>query len=259
MSNRIDALFERKPKDILSVFFTAGFPSLDDTGKIIRCLNENGVDMVEIGMPFSDPMADGPVIQDSSNIAIKNGISVARILEQVARARREVPDMPFVLMGYINPILQYGIERFFHDAREAGADGVIIPDMPFEEYQKNFRQLSTKYSLPVIMLITPETSEKRIRLIDENCDGFIYMVSSASTTGTRDKFLPEQLEYFRRINSMGLSHKRLIGFGISNRSTLQDAWDNAAGAIVGSLFIKCLKQEDNIEKAVAKLINTLNS
>lgn len=258
MQNRINKLFERKHKDILSIFLTAGFPHLEDTKAIIENLDQNGVDMVEIGIPFSDPMADGPTIQKSSTKAIENGITVKKILEQVAETRKTVKEMPFVLMGYINPIMQYGFDKFFHDAKKAGADGVIIPDLPFEDYIKNFQKLSREFDLPIIMLITPETSDERIQLIDSECDGFIYMVSAASTTGTKERFTEEQLAYFRRINSMNLHHKRLIGFGISNPLTLCEAFTNSSGAIIGSLFIKCLESEPTIEKAVEKLILTIS-
>lgn len=257
MTNRITELFRRKNKDILSVFLTAGFPKLDSTVEVIENLSKAGVDMVEIGVPFSDPMADGPVIQESSSIALKNGILVLKIMQQIAEARVKVPRLPFVLMGYINPIIQYGIEKFFKDAMESGVDGLIIPDLPFEVYMRDFKQLSRNYNMPVIMLITPETSEERIRLIDEHCDGFIYMVSAASTTGTRESFSTQQLDYFHRIDRMNLKHPRLIGFGISNPLTLQAAFENSSGAIIGSLFIKCLKKCASINEAVALLINTL--
>lgn len=255
--NRLTELFDKKNSGILSVFLTAGFPDLDSTVPIIKALSAKGVDMVEIGVPFSDPMADGPVIQSSSTQALKNGISVRLILEQVRQARLEVPSMPFVMMGYINPILQYGVQRFFKDFKEAGADAVIIPDLPFEEYMREFKSLSIDYDMPVIMLITPETSDERIHLIDDNCEGFIYMVSSASTTGTRNNFTEAQLAYFRRVNEMNLKHPRLIGFGVSNPETLRAAFENSSGAIVGSLFIKCLLAEPNVENAVEKLIQTL--
>ena len=255
--NRIDTLFEKKPEKIISVFLTSGFPRLESTVEIIKELHSKGIDMVEIGIPFSDPLADGPVIQASSTKAIENGITLEKILEQVTEARIYVPEMPFVLMGYLNPVMQYGYERFFHDAKNAGVDGVIIPDLPFDEYMRNFRALSRKYEIPMIMLITPETSDERIRLIDKECDGFIYMVSSASTTGAKDRFTEEQIEYFHRINNMDLHHKRLIGFGISNPRTLNEAWQNSSGAIIGSFFIKCLESADSIKKAVDKFSTSL--
>lgn len=239
--NRIQSLFGKKQNNILSVYFTAGFPTLDSTKPIIDALSQEGIDMIEIGVPFSDPMADGPAIQHSSTVALRNGITLPILLEQVKEARKSVADVPFILMGYLNPILQYGIENIFIKCKEAGIDGMIIPDLPFEEYMNVYKPLCDKYDIPMIMLITPETSEERIKLIDENCDGFIYMVSSASTTGTKEKFNDEQTAYFKKINGMNLNHRRLIGFGISNKTTMTQACENASGAIIGSFFIKCLE------------------
>lgn len=255
--NRLQSLFSRKPSDILSVFLTAGFPRLDSTVEIIRELDRRGVDMVEIGVPFSDPMADGTVIQHSSTVALDNGMSLSLLFDQVAEARNEVKDMPFVLMGYLNPMLRYGIERVFARCRETGIDAIIIPDLPFAEYMREYKPLCEKYGIDLIMLITPETSPQRIHLIDEHCSGFIYMVSTASTTGTKDRFADEQTAYFRRIASMGLSHPLLIGFGISNPSTMADACAHSSGAIVGSLFIKCLERNPTPAEAVADLMATI--
>ena len=179
--NRLQSLFERKSSDILSVFLTAVFPTADSTVEIIRQLASQGADMVEIGVPFSDPMADGTVIQHSSTVALSEGMTLSRLLDQVAEARKDVPDMPFVLMGYLNPMLRYGIERLFARCAEVGIDAIIIPDLPFAEYMREYRPLCEKYGIDIIMLITPETSPERIRLIDDNCSGFIYMVSAAST------------------------------------------------------------------------------
>ena len=214
--NRIDRLFAAKNKDILSVYFTGGYPQADSTAEIIRALASRGVDMIEVGVPFSDPMADGPVIQESSTVALRNGMTLARLLDQVAEARRDVPDTPLVLMGYLNPMMQYGIERLFARCREAGIDALIIPDLPFGEYMRDFRDLCRKYDLPMIMLITPETSNERIRLIDD-----------------------------------------LIGFGISNPATLGQASEHSSGAIIGSLFIKCLAAEPTPAAAVDRLLNTI--
>ncbi|MDE5927676.1 MAG: tryptophan synthase subunit alpha [Duncaniella sp.] len=255
--NRLQSLFSRKSSDILSVFLTAGFPRLDSTVEIIRELDRRGVDMVEIGVPFSDPMADGTVIQHSSSIALDNGMSLSLLFDQVAEARKEVKDMPFVLMGYLNPMLRYGIERVFARCRETGIDAIIIPDLPFAEYMREYKPLCEKYGIDLIMLITPETSPERIHLIDEHCSGFIYMVSTASTTGTKDRFTDEQTAYFRRIASMGLNHPRLIGFGISTPSTMADACANSSGAIIGSLFIKCLERNPTPAEAVADLLATI--
>lgn len=255
--NRLDKLFDKKDKDILSVYFTAGFPTLNSTKEIITQLVSQGVDMIEVGLPFSDPMADGPTIQQSSTAALRNGMTLSLLLEQVKEARNEAGDTPLVLMGYLNPMIQYGIERLMNRCKEVGIDALIIPDLPFDEYLRDFKPMCDALDLPLIMLITPETEPERIHLIDDHCSGFIYMVSSAATTGTRDKFGEEQLSYFRRVASMDLKHPRLIGFGISNPQTMQQACDNAAGAIIGSLFIKCLEKEPNIKEAVAKLIETI--
>lgn len=255
--NRLQSLFERKSSDILSVFLTAGFPTADSTVEIIRQLASQGVDMVEIGVPFSDPMADGTVIQHSSTVALSEGMTLSRLLDQVAEARKDVPDMPFVLMGYLNPMLRYGIESLFARCAEAGIDAIIIPDLPFAEYMREYRPLCEKYGIDIIMLITPETSPERIRLIDDNCSGFIYMVSAASTTGVRDSFSQEQKEYFDRIASMNLHHPRLIGFGISNPATMADACAYSSGAIIGSLFIKCLERNPTPALAVTDLLHTI--
>ncbi len=255
--NRIEQLFTRKPSEILSIYFTCGYPHRDSTVDIIKALARGGVDMIEVGVPFSDPMADGPVIQESSTIALRNGMTLHLLLSQVEEARKSVPDLPMVLMGYLNPMMRYGIEPLFARCKEIGIDAIIIPDLPFHEYMRDFRPLCEKYGLPMIMLITPETSDERIHLIDDNCDGFIYMVSAASTTGTRDSFGEEQLSYFRRIDRLGLKHKRLIGFGISNPTTLSEAWGHSSGAIIGSLFIKCLAKTSTATEAVALLHQTI--
>lgn len=255
--NRLEKLFERKSQGLLSVYFTAGFPNLDDTGEIIAALSRRGVDMIEVGVPFSDPMADGPVIQHSSTVALRNGMRLSLLLDQVAQAREAAADTPLVLMGYMNPFFQYGVERLFARCKEAGIDALIVPDLPFADYMRDYRPLCRQYDIPIIMLITPETSDERIHLIDDNCDGFIYMVSAASTTGTRDNFGPEQLAYFKRINSLSLKHKRLIGFGISNPATMQAACSHASGGIIGSLFIKCLGRNATIPAAVDDLLATI--
>ena len=256
--NRLTSLLNNKDKGLLSIFLTAGYPELDSTNPIIEALDKNGIDLVEIGIPFSDPMADGPVIQGSSSKALENGMSVRKLLSQVKEARKKVKEMPFILMGYLNPIMKYGIEKFFQDANDAEVDGLIIPDLPFDDYISEFKDLSKKYDLPVIMLITPETSEERIKLIDDHCDGFIYMVSSASTTGAKDKYTQEQIDYFNRINEMDLKHKRLIGFGISNPETFNEACKYSSGAIIGSHFIKCLDQyKESPDNAVKELLSSI--
>lgn len=255
--NRIDNLFSRKNSDILSVYFTGGFPHPDSTVPVIKALANGGVDMIEVGVPFSDPMADGPVIQESSTVALRNGMTLELLLNQVEEARKTVTETPMVLMGYLNPMMQFGIERLFKRCKEAGIDALIIPDLPFNEYVRDFRALCTKFDLPMIMLITPETSDERIRLIDANCDGFIYMVSAAATTGTRDSFGEKQLDYFRHVSTLDLTHYRMIGFGISNPLTLGQAFEYASGAIIGSLFIKCLAVSETPDHAVRKLLETI--
>jgi tryptophan synthase alpha chain len=256
--NRIETLFEKKQNNILSVYVTAGYPHVDDTQTIIKSLVNGGVDMIEIGVPFSDPMADGVVIQESSTVALRNGMTLKLLLSQVEQVRDQVPETPFVLMGYLNPMMQYGVEKLFAECSRIGIDAMIIPDLPFADYQRDFKPLCEKYNISIIMLITPETSNERIALIDEHCDGFIYMVSAASTTGTRDKFEQVQIDYFERISKLELRNRRLIGFGISNAATLTTANKYSSGAIIGSLFIKCLKKTpDDIPAAVLSLLTQL--
>lgn len=256
--NRIKQLFEKKQKDILSIYFTAGFPNLNDTRDVIRELEANGIDLIEIGIPFSDPMADGPTIQDSGTIALKNGMTLKILFSQLKDIRKEV-DIPLIMMGYLNPIMQYGFENFCKQCKETGIDGAIIPDLPFNDYINEFKPIADKYDVKIVMLITPETSEERIRLIDEHTDSFIYMVSSAATTGAQKSFDEKKQDYFRRINSMNLRNPRLIGFGISNKATLDAAQANASGAIIGSKFITLLKESKDIKAAVKALKETLNN
>ena len=257
--NNLNILFENKKSNLLSVYFTAGYPTLDSTVEVIDALcKSRSVDMIEIGIPFSDPMADGPVIQNSGTVALRNGMTLHVLLEQVEEARMRNPDVPFIAMGYLNPIMQMGAENFFRRAKEAGIDAVIVPDLPFDVYMDEYKELSRRYDIPVIMLITPETSEDRIHLIDDHCDGFIYMVSAASTTGARDSFSEEQIDYFRRINDMDLRHPRLIGFGISNEKTFGEACRYSSGAIIGSQFIKCLSAAPTPADAVADLLDRIS-
>lgn len=256
--NRITHLFGKNKKRLLSVFTTAGYPRFGSTGEVLRALSDAGVDMVEVGVPFSDPMADGPVIQESSAVALREGMTLSALLDQVEQVRPQLrDDLPLVLMGYLNPMLCFGIERLFRRCKEAGIDALIVPDLPFDEYLSDFQQLCRRYDLPMIMLITPETEDDRIRLIDRECDGFIYMVSSAATTGTRDSFGEAQTGYFSRIASMNLEHPLMIGFGISNPSTFDMACSHASGAIVGSLFIKCLASEPTPMAAIGRLKSLL--
>ncbi|MDP4203832.1 MAG: tryptophan synthase subunit alpha [Bacteroidota bacterium] len=255
--NRLTTLFLNKQKNILSVYFTAGFPQLNDTTEILNELQKQGADLVEIGIPFSDPMADGPVIQQSSQTALNNGMSLKVLFEQLQDIRKTI-EIPLIMMGYLNPIMQYGFETFCKSCKETGIDGLIIPDLPFNEYVSEFKPVADQYGISIVMLITPQTSEERIRLIDEQTNSFIYMVSSASTTGAQSNFNDDKQAYFRRIHNMKLRNPLLIGFGISNAETLQAAYTNASGGIVGSQFIKELQQSsDNIASAVSSLRKTL--
>lgn len=256
--NRIKKLFEEKQNKILSVYFTAGFPKLNDTPEIISRLEANGVDLIEIGIPYSDPMADGPTIQQSGSVALKNGMSLKLLFEQLKDIRKSVK-IPLIMMGYLNPIMKFGFENFCIKCAEIGIDGAIIPDLPFDDYIKTYKEISDKYGIKIIMLITPATSEKRIRLIDEKTDGFIYMVSSASTTGAQSSFDEAKENYFKRIHSMNLKNPRLIGFGISNKATCEMAFENSSGAIIGSKFISLLEKSENIEQAVLDLKKSLSS
>ncbi|MDR3339320.1 MAG: tryptophan synthase subunit alpha [Candidatus Symbiothrix sp.] len=254
--NKISNLFSNKRKEILSIYFTAGFPALDDTSEIILELQNAGIDMIEVGIPFSDPMADGPVIQESSTAALRNGMNLKLLFSQLKSIREKV-HIPLVMMGYLNPVMQYGFENFCRDGKASGISGMIIPDLPFNDYLVEYKPLADRYDLKVIMLITPETSDERIRLIDASTDGFIYMVSSAATTGAQRSFDEAKQAYFRRINAMQLRNPRMIGFGISNKETLTSAFENAAGAIIGSKFISLLKEEKNPVEAVKRLIQAI--
>ena len=254
--NRIDQLFATKQNNILSVYFTAGFPQLNSTLPVLEALQAKGVDMVEIGVPFSDPLADGPVIQQSSHVAIQNGMNLRLLFSQLKGVRERI-HIPLVLMTYFNPVLVFGFEEFCKQCVEVGIDGLIIPDLPFAEYEQTYKAITDKYGLHMAMLITPQTSEARIRQIDDLTNGFIYMVSSASTTGAKDRFSEEQIGYFERINALELKNPRLIGFGISNNTTLQSAFSHARGAIVGSKYVQLLGSEETIEKSVDALFDSL--
>ncbi len=259
--NKINKLFAERPKDkkFLSLYFCAGAPTLESTTQTILTLQRRGIDFLEVGIPFSDPLADGPVIQTAAIRALKNGMSVQLLFDQLRSIRQEVT-IPLILMGYLNPILHYGIERFCQSCVESGVSGIIIPDLPFRDYLEQVKPVADRYDLRVIMLITPETSDERIRFIDEHTDGFIYMVSSAATTGAQREFDEKKQAYFRRINEMQLRNPRMIGFGISNRQTLEAAQQNAAGAIIGSKFVTLLDEaEGNADVALDHLFEALNS
>ena len=258
--NKINKLFEQQRetgRKLLSLYFCAGCPTLEGTGDVIKTLQEHGIDMIEVGMPFSDPLADGPVIQSAGTVAIKNGMTADILFRQLTEIKDEVT-IPLVWMGYLNIVMHYGFEEFFRRCAEAGISGVIIPDLPFDDYLNEVKPASDRYDLRVIMMITPETSEERIRFIDDNTDGFIYMVSSASITGAQKSFDDAKVEYFQRINSMSLRNPRMIGFGISNKQTLESAQANAAGAIIGSKFVALLNESNgDTILAINNLLNDL--
>src|SRR5690554_347068 len=236
--NRIHQKLQ-EDKKLLSIYFTAGYPALNDTVQIIHDLERNGVDMIEIGLPFSDPLADGPTIQSSSTQALKNGMTTAILFDQLKDIRKSV-QIPLIIMGYFNPVLQYGVENFCKKCREIGIDGLILPDLPLDVYQEKYEAIFKSYGLVNIFLITPQTSDDRIAQIDAASGGFIYMVSSASVTGSQDGFGRDQEAYFQRIADMNLKTPQVIGFGISNSETFQQATKWAKGAIIGSAFIKYL-------------------
>ena len=254
--NRINQLFQTQDKNILSIYFCAGHPTLDSTANTIKTLARKGIHMIEVGIPFSDPMADGPVIQDAATKALQNGMTLKTLFSQLEGIRNEV-SIPLILMGYLNPIMHFGFDAFCQRCVETGIDGVIIPDLPFKDYLEEYKPIADKYDLRIIMLITPETSDERIRFIDDNTDGFIYMVSSAAITGAQKEFDNAKQAYFFRINSMNLKHPRMIGFGIRNKQTLEAAQANASGAIIGSKFVQLYEQTGDPEQAIDQLLEAL--
>lgn len=238
--NRINQKLQ-EDKKLLSIYFSAGYPNLNDTVAVIQALEKSGVDMIEIGLPFSDPLADGPTIQASSTQALHNGMTTNLLFQQLATIRQTV-QIPLLIMGYFNPILQYGVESFCQKCAEIGIDGLIIPDLPVAIYAEKYKALFEKYGLINVLLITPQTSVERIRYIDSVSDGFIYMVSSASVTGSSSNFGTVEQDYFERISKMNLKNPQIVGFGISNKATFQQATKYAKGAIIGSAFIKHLTE-----------------
>ena len=260
MTNKINKLFAEQPQDkkFLSLYFCAGCPTLDGTGDVILTMQRRGIDFIEVGIPFSDPLADGPVIQSAATQALKNGMTLSKLFTQLKAIKGQV-QIPLILMGYLNPILHYGIEAFCKSCVESGVSGAIIPDLPFDDYLNIVKPVADKYDLRIIMLITPETSDERIRFIDNNTDGFIYMVSSAAITGAQQSFDDAKQAYFRRIDQMNLRNSRMIGFGISNRQTLQSAQQNAAGAIIGSKFVTLLNDTNgDTDEALNRLFAALS-
>lgn len=252
--NRINQKLQ-EDKKLLSIYFTAGYPNIDDTVSIIQNLENNGVDMIEIGLPFSDPLADGPTIQASSTQALKNGMTTELLFNQLKDIRKSVT-IPLIIMGYFNPMLQYGVEAFCKKCQEIGIDGLIIPDLPVDVYHDEYKSTFEKYGLINVFLITPQTSDERIRYIDSISNGFIYMVSSASTTGAKTGFGDEQTKYFERIANMNLKNPQIVGFGISNNETFTQATKYAKGAIIGSAFVKHVTNEGihTIDMFVKKIL-----
>ena len=255
--NKINQLFtSRGQQKLLSLYFCAGCPTLEGTGDVILTLQRRGIDMIEVGIPFSDPLADGPVIQSAGSRALRNGMTLSLLFNQLQAIKSQVR-IPLVLMGYLNVVMHYGVERFCQSCVEAGVSGAIIPDLPFDDYLKVVKPVADRYDLRIIMMITPETSEERIRLIDQHTDGFVYMVSSASITGAQSSFDDAKLEYFRRIDALQLRNPRMIGFGISNKQTLVSAQEHAAGAIIGSKFVTLLNETENPDLALDLLYKAL--
>ncbi len=253
--NRIDTCFQQKKNNLLSIYFTAGFPDLEDTLSIIKHLAEAGVDMIEIGFPFSDPLADGPVIQQSSAQAIKNGMSLNNLFEQLRDVRQHT-QIPLILMGYMNPVLQYGEKNFFVKCKEIGIDGVILPDLPLDYFQLELQTLAEENNIANIMLITPETSPERICHIDNLSKGFVYMVSSNSITGG-NKTMDAQTDYFNRIKNLNLKNPTIIGFGIKNSETYDNACKYSNGAIIGTAFIQHLTQHGTSKESIKTFIKNI--
>lgn len=254
---KIKDIFQKK-KNILNIYVTAGYPKLNDTVSIVKELANNNVDLIEIGMPYSDPLADGPTIQNSSKIALQNGITLALIFQQIQEIRKTV-NTPIILMGYYNQLLQYGTDSFFKKAKEVGVNGFIIPDLPIASYQEKYKARCQQLDLAMIFLITPQTETERIQLIDSESTGFVYVVSSFAVTGSKSSIQETQLNYFRKINNLKLKNPTLIGFGISNKKTFNIACEYANGAIIGSAFIKALENSENVMESTQEFIQTIKN
>ena len=256
--NRVQQLFAQKQKDILNIYFTAGFPGLNDTERIILSLEKAGADLIEVGMPYSDPLADGPTIQQSGQIALKNGMTLPLLFEQL-KAVRQKSEIPLVLMGYFNQVMQYGEQRFIDDCVAAGIDGLILPDLPLFEYEQSYQEMITRAGLSISFLITPQTPEARVRKVDELSRGFVYMVANSAITGAKSDITDKQLAYFERINQLGLKAPRLIGFGISSQETFSQACRYANGAIIGSAFIRTLAEAADVEQATLDFVRRIRA
>jgi tryptophan synthase alpha chain len=255
MTNKLTELLKDKPQNLLNIFFTAGYPQLEDTTTLLTALENANVDLVEIGIPFSDPLADGPTIQESSKIALENGMSIEKLFSQL---EKHSPKVPVLLMGYLNPIMQYGIEAFCKRCQEVGVDGLIVPDLPMYIYQTEFKEVFEKYNISNIFLVTPQTSEKRIREIDDNSNGFIYAVSSASTTGTKADF-SAAADYLGTLRDMNLKTPILTGFNIKNKKNFNDACKFVDGAIIGSEFIRQIQNAPDLAEKVSEFVFSIKS
>ena len=254
--NRISALFASRKEPILNIYATAGYPNFGDTMLVLNALQDGGVDIIEIGMPYSDPVADGETIQQSNQVSLDQGMTVAHLFEQLKNMRSSI-SVPVLLMGYINPVLQFGVESFCQKCQEVGIDGLILPDLPLAEYQQSYQSIFEHYGLFNIFLITPQTSDERIKQIDAISEGFIYMVSSASTTGAKSGISTDQETYFKRIDDMNLKNPRLVGFGISDRESFIKASNGASGAIIGSAFVKLLGNAKNLREEIVGFVKSI--
>jgi tryptophan synthase alpha chain len=258
MQNRIQQAFQKKGKDLLNIYFTAGYPTLDATVPLIKAISAAGADLIEIGMPFSDPLADGPVIQQSSTVALANGMNMRVLFRQLEGIRQEVSDTPILLMGYLNPVMQFGVENFCREAAAAGVDGIILPDLPLDDYVAEYQETFRKYNLRPVFLVTPQTAPERIRRIDELTDSFLYLVSGPGTTGGQNTQAEGVQEaYFQRIEAMNLRNPRLIGFGIGDKASFQNACQHAEGAIIGSALIRALEGVEDAPAAATRFISSV--
>jgi len=255
--NRIEEFFKKKQNKILNVYYTAGFPGLEDTLTVMKALEESGADMIELGMPYSDPLADGPVIQHSNTIALQNGMTIKKLFAQLQNFRKHI-SFPVLLMGYMNPILQYGFENFCVGAAAVGIDGLILPDLPEYEFESEYGAIIKKHGLDFVFLVTPETSDERVKRLDKLSSGFLYAVSSSSTTG-KDKNMNDVAIYLQKLKNLELKNPVLVGFGIKDKQTFQTACDNANGALIGTAFIKALESDANVERATKKFLNEIIS
>jgi tryptophan synthase alpha chain len=253
--NRLDKLFAAKKINVLNMYCTAGYPQLQSTTEVIAALQNSGADIIELGMPYSDPLADGEVIQQSSAVALQNGMTIEVLFEQLKDIRSTI-HLPIILMGYMNPILQFGLEKFCATAKAVGIDGVILPDLPMYEFETMYKPIFDKNDLKFVFLVTPETSEERIKKIDSLCSGFLYAVSSSSTTG-KNKAIQGQEDYFKKLQQLNLKNPILVGFGIKDKATFASACKYTNGAIIGSAYIKALENTNNVNQTTKDFVNSI--